>query len=71
MEQVFELANHVLRKDSETRRRDLCVRTYKVIPLTAQSGVMEFVAQTIPLSRWLAPAHAKYTSFSYSSVITI
>ncbi|KAF8317780.1 uncharacterized protein EI90DRAFT_3084965 [Cantharellus anzutake] len=57
MEQVFDLVNHVLTSDIETKRRSLRVRTYKVIPLTYRSGVMEFVPQTMPLSGWLIPAH--------------
>lgn len=59
MEQVFDLVNHVLQHDAETKRRLLRVRTYKVIPLTYRSGVLDFVSQTIPLSRWLVSAHKK------------
>lgn len=60
MEQVFELVNSVLRRDRETRRRDLSVRDYKVIPLGTQAGLLEFVGNTLPLQAWLVPAHAKY-----------
>jgi len=59
MEQVFELVNIVLRRDTETRRRNLSVRTYKVVPLDAQSGVLEFVGNTSPLRSWLSSAHTK------------
>ncbi|THU87972.1 hypothetical protein K435DRAFT_730265 [Dendrothele bispora CBS 962.96] len=62
MEQVFELVNIVLRGDEETRRRNLSVRTYKVIPLDAQSGVLEFVGNTSPLREWLTSAHNRYLS---------
>ncbi|KAF8659897.1 hypothetical protein AX16_001781 [Volvariella volvacea WC 439] len=60
MEQVFELVNRVLRKDRETRRRELKVRDYKVIPLGTQAGLLEFVVNTQPLQSWLSSAHAKY-----------
>jgi len=60
MEQVFELVNNILRRDRETRRRDLTIRDYRVIPLSSQAGVLEFVGNTIPLSNWLKPAHARY-----------
>jgi ataxia telangiectasia mutated family protein len=60
MEQVFELVNVVLCRDRETRRRNLRIRGYKVIPLASQAGVLEFVGNTIPLSHWLTKAHLKY-----------
>jgi serine-protein kinase ATM len=60
MEQVFELVNNILRHDRETKRRDLTIRDYKVIPLSSQAGVLEFVGNTIPLGNWLRPAHARY-----------
>ncbi|KAL0064377.1 Serine/threonine-protein kinase tel1 [Marasmius tenuissimus] len=60
MEQVFQLVNTVLQRDPETRRRQLRVRDYKVIPLDTQAGVLEFVHSTIPLRGWLAGAHPKY-----------
>ncbi|KAF5350235.1 hypothetical protein D9758_007817 [Tetrapyrgos nigripes] len=60
MEQVFELVNMVLRRDSETRRRNLSIRTYRVVPLDTQAGVLEFVVNTQPLRQWLSPAHQKY-----------
>ncbi|KAF8318674.1 hypothetical protein DL93DRAFT_2164855 [Clavulina sp. PMI_390] len=60
IKQVFELANQVLRKDPQTRRRKLCVRTYKVVPLTTQSGVLEFVPDSQPLQEWLAGAHKRF-----------
>ena len=56
MEQVFELCNQVLSKDHETKRRDLSIRTYKVIPLAAQAGLLEFVGKTKPL-HWVTEAH--------------
>lgn len=59
MEQVFDLVNVVLCRDRETRRRNLGIRGYRVIPLAPQAGVLEFVGNTLPLS-WLVKAHQKY-----------
>jgi ataxia telangiectasia mutated family protein len=59
MEQVFDLVNVVLCRDRETRRRNLSIRGYKVIPLAPQAGVLEFVGNTIPLRQWLTRAHLK------------
>ncbi|KAG2364853.1 hypothetical protein BDR07DRAFT_1400476 [Suillus spraguei] len=60
MEQVFHLCNMVLRYDKETRRRNLNVRDYKVLPLATQAGVIEFVGNTVPLQKWLQEAHLRY-----------
>lgn len=60
MEQVFELVNTVLRYDRETKRRNLKVRGYTVLPLATQAGVIEFVGNTSPLASWLQAAHERY-----------
>jgi serine-protein kinase ATM len=60
MEQVFDLVNVVLCRDRETRRRNLSIRGYKVVPLAPQAGVLEFVGNTLPLGNWLTRAHLKY-----------
>lgn len=62
MEQVFDLVNMVLRNDRETAKRNLRVRGYKVIPLAAQAGVLEFVGNTIPLASWLVSSHRRYVA---------
>ncbi|RPD76341.1 hypothetical protein L226DRAFT_505666 [Lentinus tigrinus ALCF2SS1-7] len=67
MEQVFDLVNVVLRHDRETRKRKLSVRGYKVIPLAAQAGVLEFVANTTPLASWIKPAHPRYNPNDYTT----
>lgn len=59
MEQVFQLVNIILDKDRETKRRSLCVRCYKVIPLASQAGILEFVQNTTPLQAWLSAAHPR------------
>lgn len=48
MEQVFENINYTLLRDSETSRRNLIIRTYKVIPLTPQTGILQWVENTLP-----------------------
>lgn len=60
MEQVFELVNTIVGRDRDTRRRNLRIRDYKVIPLAPQAGVLEFVGNTTPLRKWLHHAHARY-----------
>lgn len=60
MEQVFDQVSGFLKRHPETRQRDLLIRTYKVIPLSAISGVIEFVPNTIPLNDVVIPMHEKY-----------
>ncbi|KAF9530405.1 hypothetical protein CPB83DRAFT_905353 [Crepidotus variabilis] len=60
MEQVFDLVNNLLKRDRETKRRDLGVRGYKIIPLSNQAGLLEFVGNTQPMRDWLVRAHLNY-----------
>eukprot|EP00624_Nannochloropsis_granulata_P002745 evm.model.NODE_23824_length_21681_cov_83.114159.1 len=46
MMQVFETMNTLLSRDPRARRRALHIRTYRVLPLTPESGVLEFVENT-------------------------
>ncbi|KAI9801156.1 MAG: hypothetical protein M1825_003430 [Sarcosagium campestre] len=60
MEQVFDQVSSLLRNDRATRQRKLGIRTYKVLPLTTNTGVIEFVPNTIPLHDYLMPAHQRH-----------
>lgn len=65
MEQVFEQVSNLLKEYRSTRERKLGIRTYKVIPLTQNAGVIEFVQNTIPLHDFLLPAHQRYFPRDY------
>ncbi len=60
MEQVFDQVSALLQNNRLTRQRNLRIRTYKVLPLTANAGIIEFVQDTIPLHDYLMPAHSKH-----------
>ncbi|KAK9465609.1 hypothetical protein V1512DRAFT_248886 [Lipomyces arxii] len=60
MEQVFGQVNRLLVGNEATKLRQLNVRTYKVIPLTHTSGIIEFVRHTIALQDALQPLHVRY-----------
>ena len=60
MEQVFGAVSSLLRAQQATRQRDLHIRTYRVLPLTATAGVIEFVSNTTPLHDYLLPAHQRH-----------
>jgi len=65
MEQVFEQVSNLLKDHRATRQRHLGIRTYKVIPLTTNAGIIEFVKDTIPLHDYLLPAHTRYFPKDY------
>jgi ataxia telangiectasia mutated family protein len=60
MEQVFAAVSSLLKLHRATQQRSLGIRTYKVLPLTSSSGIIEFVSDTIPLHEFLIPAHERY-----------
>ena len=67
MQQTFHMVNTILMDASETRKRRLNIRTYKVIPLTPCAGILEWVQNTTPLGEYLVggsfpleSAHRRY-----------
>ena len=60
MEQVFEEVSKILKKHRTTRQRKLHVRTYKVLPLSSTSGIIEFVPDSMPLHDFVVPSHGRY-----------
>lgn len=62
MQQVFALVNELLSSDRNTR--SLKIRTYRVIPLSQRSGLLEWCEGTVPLGK--AP-----TILPYPPIISI
>lgn len=57
MEQVFKQVNKILASKKDTRKRGLRIRTYEVIPLGPQAGLIEFVANSMSLHEILCRLH--------------
>ena len=53
MKQVFDLVNRLLTTCETTKVRALSIRTYKIIPLTRRTGILEWVNDTLPLGDYL------------------
>lgn len=74
MEQVFGLMNNLLEQNEETRKRSLKIRTYKVVPLSQRSGILEWCVNTQPIAMYLVGsdnrggAHKKYFPKQMESV---
>lgn len=60
MEQVFEVVNRLLVLDERTRRRNLRMRTYMVVPLSSSVAVLEFVKGTQALGDVIEHAYKKH-----------
>lgn len=60
MEQVFGQVSDLLSSTKATRERHLRIRTYKVVPLDASCGAIEFVQPTMSLNDFLVSAHERY-----------
>ncbi|MEE6472818.1 hypothetical protein FKM82_009734 [Ascaphus truei] len=72
MQQVFQMCNTLLQRNSETRKRKLIIRRYKVVPLSQRSGVLEWCTGTVPIGEFLVNAeegaHIRYRPNDYSSL---
>lgn len=63
MQQVFSIVNTLLRQNKNTSKNRLNLRTYKVVPLSKRSGILEWCQDTIPIGNYLVnidKAHEKY-----------
>lgn len=66
MQQVFCMINNLLQQEPEAIQRKLIIRTYKVIPLSTRSGILEWCQNTVPIGMYLAGAHKKYRPNDYT-----
>jgi serine-protein kinase ATM len=57
MEQVFQMVNTLLQQNPNTRKRRLAIKTYKVVPLSPNAGLLEWVDHTLPIGQYLTGAH--------------
>lgn len=65
MEQVFSVLNLLLAESAAPDQPPLSIRTYKVVPLSQRSGLIEWCVDTQPLAEYLTDggrggAHARY-----------
>lgn len=65
MQQVFTILNTLLAKNKQTSK--LHIRTYKVMPLSQRSGIIEWCENTEPLGVYLPEAHKNFYPSDWSS----
>ena len=59
MQQVFDLTNQLLDQDRDTRKHNLRIRTYKIVPLSQRSGILEWCSNTLPIGNVLVGENRK------------
>lgn len=59
IEQVFETVNQFLKENEQTRKRNLRLVTYRVVPLSPAAGVLEWVDKTMPFGDYLVTRSSK------------
>lgn len=72
MQQVFSSMNMFLRNQiKDTSGQGLCVTTYRCVPLSPATGVLEWVDNTIPIGTYLTAsatgAHERYYPGEWSN----
>ncbi|CAB1347999.1 unnamed protein product [Coregonus sp. 'balchen'] len=64
MQQVFHMCSTLLQRNTETRKRKLNIRRYKVVPFSQRSGVLEWCSGTVPIGDFLTdPQKGAHTRF--------
>ncbi|KAJ3435813.1 serine/threonine-protein kinase atm [Anaeramoeba flamelloides] len=53
IQQLFTLVNTILTGNKETKKRKLKIRTYQVVPLTPNIGVIELISNSMAFGDWL------------------
>uniref|UniRef100_A0A1A9V9S2 Serine/threonine-protein kinase ATM n=1 Tax=Glossina austeni TaxID=7395 RepID=A0A1A9V9S2_GLOAU len=66
MQQAFCMINHLLEKDPEAVQRQLKIRTYKVMPLSTRTGILQWCQNTTPIGSYLGDAHKNYRPKDYT-----
>jgi serine-protein kinase ATM len=69
MQQIFQEMDGVMRRNRETRRRNLRIRTYRVVPLEQKTGVIEWVLKTTPLADYLEARHTSLNPTDWKSTV--
>ncbi|WWD19107.1 hypothetical protein CI109_103565 [Kwoniella shandongensis] len=63
------MINKLLKSASESRRRQLYIRTYAVMPLNEECGLLEWVTNTYALKSILEKGYARYGKKIYNSEV--
>lgn len=59
MQQVFTIMNNMLHANKETRKRKLYIKTYKIVPFSQRSGILEWCANTTTMADYLISSNTR------------
>ncbi|KAG7226115.1 hypothetical protein INR49_018726 [Caranx melampygus] len=72
MQQVFSMCSMLLQRNTDTRKRKLNIRRYKVVPFSQRSGVLEWCSGTVPIGEFLVDpnkgAHRRFRPQDWTNV---
>ncbi|KAM9318497.1 serine-protein kinase ATM [Pholidichthys leucotaenia] len=72
MQQVFGMCSMLLQRNTDTRKRKLNIRRYKVVPFSQRSGVLEWCSGTMPIGEFLVDpnkgAHKRFRPQDWTSL---
>lgn len=71
MQQVFNVINKLLQNEPKTKSKRLQVRTYKVVPLSQRTGVLEWCENTQTFGDYLTGdngAHQRYRKHDFAPI---
>ena len=66
MQQLFGLVNTFFEQRADCRRRELRMRTYRVVPFSPRSGILQFVESCKPYGTFARDAHLRYRREDFS-----
>ncbi|XP_069003708.1 serine-protein kinase ATM [Embiotoca jacksoni] len=73
MQQVFGMCSMLLQRNTDTRKRKLNIRQYKVVPFSQRSGVLEWCAGTVPIGQFLVDpikgAHKRFRPQDWTNLV--
>uniref|UniRef100_UPI003AAD459E serine-protein kinase ATM n=1 Tax=Centroberyx gerrardi TaxID=166262 RepID=UPI003AAD459E len=72
MQQVFSMCSMLLQRNTDTRKRKLNIRRYKVVPFSQRSGVLEWCSGTVPIGEFLVDpnkgAHKRFRAQDWTNM---
>uniref|UniRef100_UPI0037E93D82 serine-protein kinase ATM n=1 Tax=Semicossyphus pulcher TaxID=241346 RepID=UPI0037E93D82 len=72
MQQVFSMCSMLLQRNTDTRKRKLNIRRYKVVPFSQCSGVLEWCSGTVPIGEFLVDpnkgAHKRFRAQDWTNL---
>uniref|UniRef100_A0A3B5B9P8 non-specific serine/threonine protein kinase n=1 Tax=Stegastes partitus TaxID=144197 RepID=A0A3B5B9P8_9TELE len=73
MQQVFSMCSMLLQRNTDTRKRKLNIRRYKVVPFSQRSGVLEWCSGTVPIGEFLVDvnkgAHKRFRPQDWTNMV--